>query len=789
MTKKAFLVFLLFVSFSLFSLSACSKEPTDDTFCAHSFSSVSALEPTCTEDGYTAHTVCSLCGEKEGYTALPAAHKYGKIDKKEPTEMESGYTEHMLCSVCGYRDGYVKLPETHEHALTQLPSGESNPMFCRCECGFSAVSELRTRPGINQLTDLQYEQFLKLYNMLKNRESSCELNISAPEAELFYYLLLGQCPEHFLVEYENSALAISTNGASWNPDCMSVEEFEATAKNMLGFLLKWEWESRALSDAEKVKYMVEWMSENTVYSNIGTHIRSLYGGLIEGELCCVGYSEILSWSLNAFGIPCFSLNGAMTSDNEGHMWNIVKLDGEWYQVDPGWNVVSLNGTNYSHNGFVNVTDAELGVGKHRVYSLFYGECGIDIPVCTAKEQSIARLDGLFIENKDDAAKVFEAALKRAVSRGEDVFSLISGSGAVHSAAVDCVSASINTVKSYGIKAFRYQAGHDERTGIYFVSVLLSLPNTERVSVTDASVKTGVGYKLAVRQNANGQMLFFSGNSVGSYLSTVSDPARATDVFYKEVEGGFRIWFMDGFLKKYIDLVKGEKGQIGLSISLTPSTVYNFDSESGAISAELDGSRYWIGTYGEYSTLGANSISYISGDSATTLDKSQFPARFVTVDGTAPTEMFEPPIPTGTGTAYKMVIEQSNLEKTLYFQGWRTRNFPSSTTNKDVSPYIYLEEVEGGYQLYYLWGENKMYIHAHGFGSSGVSLQLKTTPGAVFNYREDLNLYTVKIFGTEYYIGTYGEYDNFSLNNISYISGNNAGQVGVSQFPAYLVAEK
>ena len=132
------------------------------------------------------------------------------------------------------------------------------------------------------------------------------------------------------------------------------------------------------------------------------------------------------------------------------------------------------------------------------------------------------------------------------------------------------------------------------------------------------------------------------------------------------------------------------------------------------------------------------------------------------------------------------MEQKNLGKKLYFQGWRTRNFPASTTEREKSPSIYLEAVDGGYQLYYLWGENKMYLNAQGYGTNGVSLQLQPTPGAPFRYNESLGLYTVELYGKEYFIGTYSTYDNFSLNDIAYVTGENADNVGVTQFPAYLI---
>ena len=149
-------------------------------------------------------------------------------------------------------------------------------------------------------------------------------------------------------------------------------------------------------------------------------------------------------------------------------------------------------------------------------------------------------------------------------------------------------------------------------------------------------------------------------------------------------------------------------------------------------------------------------------------------------------MEEPPIPQGQGTAYKLMLEQNKVGKTLYFKGEHSGNFLASTTDRDSSPNVYVEQVEGGYQLYYLWGENKMYLNVQGYRGRGVSIMLKPTPGAVFSYDEALGIYTVEILGDVYYLGTYSNYTNFSLSKISYITGSNASKIGVSQFPAYLV---
>ncbi|MBO5111116.1 MAG: hypothetical protein J6D21_10435 [Clostridia bacterium] len=769
-----------------------SSTPTIDstpaiTSCSHHFVSVPEQAPTCTTDGFTAHEVCTLCYETTEYSILPGGHDYVTVPGKPATEMTAGYTEYRECSRCHETVGYTVLAATHKHSLTEHAEGETNPLFFHCPCGFSVVSELRSRPLIDQLTDTQYENFLLLYNMFKNREQSCTFTTSLTQAELttFYYLLQSQCPELFLIEYENSSFALGSYGAVWNPDCISDARYEEVCQIMIQTMIEWDSCCAGLNEIETMQYIIRWLNENTTYSSIGTRVRSLYGGIIDREIACVGYSQIFAWAMAHFEIPCMSVNGYVPSRNDGHMWNLVKLDGNWYQVDPGWGRVDFNGTHYTHYAYLNVTDTELGVGSGRVYDSCYAECGLKIPACTSSDKNFARMDGSYLSSASGAASLFEAKLKNAIDKKEDVFTIVCSNASVMNALYSYAQNAGDVVNKHGIELCWIVPNHNDTTQLYFVSFLLARPNGTELSLEAPELTEGVGYKLALRQNKNGQTIFFSGNVTGKYLSTVADPSRATDVFYKQVEGGFRLWFMDGYMKKYVDVFVNDDGTVQAGISLFPTAVFNIDQATGAIIATLNGSTYWLGTYNNYSTIGASSVNYITGSNASNLHVSQFPAQLVTLGGVEPVKMNEPPIPVGTGTAYKLVMDQNNLGKKLYFEGWRTRNFPASTTIREKSPNIYLEASGDGYQLYYLWGDNKMYINVQGFGASGVSIQLQPTPGAPFRYNEELGIYTVEMYGEEYYIGCYGQYDTFSISHIRYITGTNAEKVGVTQFPAYL----
>lgn len=64
-----------------------------------------------------------------------------------------------------------------------------------------------------------------------------------------------------------------------------------------------------------------------------------YGALKNGVAVCEGYACAAKLMLNKFGIRTDIQVGTCT-DGGGHAWNLVELDGAWYQLDVTWNDTS-----------------------------------------------------------------------------------------------------------------------------------------------------------------------------------------------------------------------------------------------------------------------------------------------------------------------------------------------------------------------------------------------------------------------------------------------------------------
>lgn len=91
------------------------------------------------------------------------------------------------------------------------------------------------------------------------------------------------------------------------------------------------------SDLEKAVYVHDWLVQNLAYDTehvedglIDDH--NARNALVDGPTVCEGYAKVYALALNRLDIPAV----LVTSSTLNHAWNMVELDGQWYQVDCTW---------------------------------------------------------------------------------------------------------------------------------------------------------------------------------------------------------------------------------------------------------------------------------------------------------------------------------------------------------------------------------------------------------------------------------------------------------------------
>lgn len=89
-----------------------------------------------------------------------------------------------------------------------------------------------------------------------------------------------------------------------------------------------------MSEYEIVKTYHDYLVNQTTYQNAGPTSYDAGGVLLDGAGVCDGYSKALDLLCYLSNIDCVRVAG--TAKGQGHAWNKVQVDGQWYNVDVTW---------------------------------------------------------------------------------------------------------------------------------------------------------------------------------------------------------------------------------------------------------------------------------------------------------------------------------------------------------------------------------------------------------------------------------------------------------------------
>ena len=99
----------------------------------------------------------------------------------------------------------------------------------------------------------------------------------------------------------------------------------------------------------------------------------LYSMLLCGKGTCQAYTQLYSALLREVGIEAHFV----ASDSIAHMWNLVRIDREWYHVDCTWDDLGVGGTAFRRRHFLLSDAAALERGHRDWYSAVEVECVSD----------------------------------------------------------------------------------------------------------------------------------------------------------------------------------------------------------------------------------------------------------------------------------------------------------------------------------------------------------------------------------------------------------------------------
>jgi len=131
--------------------------------------------------------------------------------------------------------------------------------------------------------------------------------------------------------------------------------------------------------------------------------------------------------------------------------------------------------------------------------------------------------------------------------------------------------------------------------------------------------------------------------------------------------------------------------------------------------------------------------------------------------------------------YALQMVQAKTGETLYFTGEMAGEYLATSTDPAAAAKVYVETSENGLRQYVLVDGVKNYIEIHTNDAGKVRVCLTTEPQFYYVFDEEANTYVINFEDKNYYLGTYNDFTTIGCSSTYYITGDNAANVGVSQY--------
>ena len=268
-----------------------------------------------------------------------------------------------------------------------------------------------------QLNEEEQRVYRELLKGIRAREKDFYLTLSQDDSiDRCYHAVLKDHPEIFWVHNHEKIYKTTYSDSdfcTFTPGYIYTESEISEIQNAMeaGFQEVSSLIPADASDYEKVRIVYTYVIDNTQYQ-ASDDDQSIAGVFWKKEAVCAGYAGAVQYLLERIGVPCIYVDGSTQGSTEGHAWNIVKLDGEYYYVDA---------TNGDQPDFLNGNAAQLEEHKTIIYDYlcpfpeeyekkYIRSEELTVPDCTAKDMNFYVLnqgcfDGYDWENIYDYCKM------------------------------------------------------------------------------------------------------------------------------------------------------------------------------------------------------------------------------------------------------------------------------------------------------------------------------------------------------------------------------------------------
>lgn len=188
----------------------------------------------------------------------------------------------------------------------------------------------------NQLSKVEQAGYLRLLHSLRQFDPDAYLNNHDGFAQGRIFLALAyDHPEFYWLS--ETKYDINYMDIAYPKDAKAVyQQLQAIGDEVISKMPEG-------SDYDKVKYIYEYIIQNTEYNlaaldneELAWANQSIRSVFLEKKSICNGYSLAFQFLCQKAGIQSLYVAGDISESNLAHAWNLVQIDGKYYAVDTTW---------------------------------------------------------------------------------------------------------------------------------------------------------------------------------------------------------------------------------------------------------------------------------------------------------------------------------------------------------------------------------------------------------------------------------------------------------------------
>ena len=290
----------------------------------------------------------------------------------------------------------------YEPEQPQENSTETNPLTKE---HIREVSELYY--AYHHLDGERQKIYLEMFDALTDMKSGVPLStVDKSVLDVVFACVMNDHPELFYVDgyqYTEYTLGDVVTGITFSGTySMASAEIEQ-ARLLIEQRLAECFEQVPLNEDEysTVKYLYEWLIDHTEYDRTAENNQNICSVFLQGKSVCQGYAKAMQYMLQAADIQCVLVTGF--TNGERHGWTLVRVNGEYYYLDPTWGDASYasGSADGALDGFVPAINYDYFlVTTDEITRTHSIEKVVELPVCTAIDDNYFVREGLYFESYD-----------------------------------------------------------------------------------------------------------------------------------------------------------------------------------------------------------------------------------------------------------------------------------------------------------------------------------------------------------------------------------------------------